>query len=179
MIAIVEIYGKQYKVSKGDTVVVDSKIDLETGKIVKFDNIKAVLDKNTNIFNPKELSSYKVSAKVVDHTRADKVLVIKKKRRKGYQRKNGHRQDLTMIQIQSISGTKKKVASATKKKVASVKRRSKEVDIWLIKKDKEVQEMEEILYQKDSVLKLLMAKQFYLEVSLLNKEAQNIILDVM
>ena len=53
MIAIVEIYGKQYKVSKGDTVVVDSKIDLETGKIVKFDNIKAVLDKNTNIFNPK------------------------------------------------------------------------------------------------------------------------------
>ena len=81
MIAIVEIYGKQYKVSKGDTVVVDSKIDLETGKIVKFDNIKAVLDKNTNIFNPKELSSYKVSAKVLDHTRADKVLVIKKKRR--------------------------------------------------------------------------------------------------
>ena len=88
MIAIVEIYGKQYKVSKGDTVMVDSKIDLETGKIVKFDNIKAVLDKNTNIFNPKELSSYKVSAKVLDHTRADKVLVIKKKRRKGYQRKN-------------------------------------------------------------------------------------------
>ena len=43
MIAIVEIYGKQYKVSKGDTVVVDSKIDLETGKIVKFDNIKACL----------------------------------------------------------------------------------------------------------------------------------------
>ena len=116
MIAIVEIYGKQYKVSKGDTVMVDSKIDLETGKIVKFDNIKAVLDKNTNIFNPKELSSYKVSAKVVDHTRADKVLVIKKKRRKGYQRKNGHRQDLTMIQIQSITGTKKKAASTTKKK---------------------------------------------------------------
>jgi len=44
MIAIVEIYGKQYKVSKGDTVMVDSKIDLETGKTVKFDNIKAVLD---------------------------------------------------------------------------------------------------------------------------------------
>jgi len=119
MIVIVEIYGKQYKVSKGDTVMVDSKIDLETGKTIKFDNIKAVLDKDTNIFNPKELSSYKVSAKVVDHTRADKVLVIKKKRRKGYQRKNGHRQDLTMIQIQSITGTKKKATSATKKKVTS------------------------------------------------------------
>ncbi len=119
MIAIVEIYGKQYKVSKGDTVMVDSKIDLETGKTVKFDNIKAVLDKDTNIFNPKELSSYKVSAKIVDHTRADKVLVIKKKRRKGYQRKNGHRQDLTMIQIQSITGTKKKSTSTTKKKATS------------------------------------------------------------
>lgn len=119
MIVIVEIYGKQYKVSKGDTVMVDSKIDLETGKTVKFDNIKAVLDKDTNIFNPKELSSYKVNAKIVDHTRADKVLVIKKKRRKGYQRKNGHRQDLTMIQIQSITGTKKKTTSATKKKATS------------------------------------------------------------
>lgn len=119
MIAIVEIYGKQYKVSKGDTVIIDSKIDLETGKTIKFDNIKAVLDKDTNIFNPKELSSYKVSAKVVDHTRADKVLVIKKKRRKGYQRKNGHRQDLTMIQIQSITGTKKKATNATKKKATS------------------------------------------------------------
>ena len=119
MIAIVEIYGKQYKVSKGDTVIVDSKIDLEIGKTVKFDNIKAVLDKDTNIFNPKELSSYKVSAKIVDHTRADKVLVIKKKRRKGYQRKNGHRQDLTMIQIQSITGAKKKSTSTTKKKSTS------------------------------------------------------------
>ncbi len=119
MIAIVEIYGKQYKVSKGDTVMVDSKIDLETGKTVKFDNIKAVLDKDTNIFNPKELSSYKVSAKIVDHTRADKVLIIKKKRRKGYQRKNGHRQDLTMIQIQSITGAKKKSTSTTKKKSTS------------------------------------------------------------
>ena len=59
-----------------------------------------------------------------DSTRADKVLVIKKKRRKGYQRKNGHRQDLTMIQIQSITGMKKKAASATKKKVAaSVKKK--------------------------------------------------------
>jgi len=119
MIVIVEIYGKQYKVSKGDTVMVDSKIDLETGKTVKFDNIKAVLDKDTNIFNPKELSSYKVSAKIVDHTRADKVLIIKKKRRKGYQRKNGHRQDLTMIQIQSITGAKKKSTSTTKKKSTS------------------------------------------------------------
>ena len=124
MIAIVEIYGKQYKVSKGDTVMVDSKIALETGKIVKFDNIKAVFDKNKNIFSPKELNKYKVSAKIIEHSRDKKITVIKKKRRKGYQRKNGHRQDLTMIQIQSITGTKKKAASATKKKAAaSVKKK--------------------------------------------------------
>ena len=122
MIAIVEIYGKQYKVSKGDTVMVDSKIDLETGKTVKFDNIKAVLDKDTNIFNPKELSSYKVSAKIVDHTRADKVLVIKKKRRKGYQRKNGHRQEYSMIRINKIFSKDGKVLSEAEKKAAPNKK---------------------------------------------------------
>ena len=116
MFAIVEIYGKQYKVAKGDTLLVDSKIDIAVGKTLKFDNVKAISDKNTNIFNPKELDSYKVSAKVLEHKRASKVTVIKKKRRKGYQRKNGHRQDLTMLEIQSITGSKiKKVAASTKK----------------------------------------------------------------
>ena len=116
MFAIVEIYGKQYKVAKGDTLLVDSKIDIAVGKTLKFDNVKAISDKNTNIFNPKELDSYKVSAKVLEHKRASKVTVIKKKRRKGYQRKNGHRQDLTMLEIQSITGSKtKKVATSTKK----------------------------------------------------------------
>jgi len=116
MFAIVEIYGKQYKVAKGDTLLVDSKIDIAVGKTLKFDSVKAISDKNTNIFNPKELDSYKVSAKVLEHKRASKVTVIKKKRRKGYQRKNGHRQDLTMLEIQSITGSKiKKVAASTKK----------------------------------------------------------------
>ena len=112
MIAIVEIYGKQYKVAKGDTITVNSKIDLDIGKTVKFDTVKAVFDKDKNIFNPKELNKYKVSAKIVDHSRDKKITVIKKKRRKGYQRKNGHRQDLTLIEIQSITGgTKKTVKS--------------------------------------------------------------------
>ena len=116
MFAIVEIYGKQYKVAKGDTLLVDSKIDIAVGKTLKFDSVKAISDKNTNIFNPKELDSYKVSAKVLEHKRASKVTIIKKKRRKGYQRKNGHRQDLTMLEIQSITGSKtKKVAASTKK----------------------------------------------------------------
>ena len=112
MIAIVEIYGKQYKVTKGDTITVNSKIDLDIGKTVKFEAVKAIFDTDKNIFSPKELNKYKVSAKIVDHSRDKKITVIKKKRRKGYQRKNGHRQDLTMIEIQSITGSAKKTAKA-------------------------------------------------------------------
>ena len=112
MIAIVEIYGKQYKVTKGDTITVNSKIDLDIGKTIKFDTVKAIFDKDKNIFSPKELNKYKVSAKIVDHSRDKKITVIKKKRRKGYQRKNGHRQDLTMIEIQSITGSAKKTVKA-------------------------------------------------------------------
>ena len=123
MFAIVEIYGKQYKVAKGDTLLVDSKIDIEVGKTLKFDNVIAVSNKDTNIFNPKELDTYKVSVKVLEHKRANKVTVIKKKRRKGYQRKNGHRQDLTMLEIQSITGSKAKKAVAKTTKVATPKKK--------------------------------------------------------
>ena len=122
MFAIVEIYGKQYKVAKGDTLLVDSKIDIAVGKTLKFDNVKAISDKNTNIFNPKELDSYKVSAKVLEHKRASKVTIIKKKRRKGYQRKNGHRQDLTMLEIRSITGSKAKKAAPKKAAEKSTKK---------------------------------------------------------
>ena len=124
MFAIVEIYGKQYKVAKGDTLLVDSKIDIAVGKTLKFDNVKAISDKNTNIFNPKELDSYKVSAKVLEHKRANKVTIIKKKRRKGYQRKNGHRQDLTMLEIQSITGSKAKTAAKNTKKAEPKKKKA-------------------------------------------------------
>ena len=114
MIVIVEIYGKQYKVAKGDTITVNSKIDLDIGKTVKFDTVKAVFDKDKNIFSPKKLNKYRVSAKILDHSRDKKITVIKKKRRKGYQRKNGHRQDLTMIEIQSITGSAKKTVKTDK-----------------------------------------------------------------
>ena len=114
MFAIVEIYGKQYKVAKGDTVLVNSKIDVAEGKTIKFDNVKAVSDKDKNLFDTKDLAKYNVSAKVLEHSRDKKVTVIKKKRRKGYQRKRGHRQDLTLLQIQSISAAKTKKPAAKK-----------------------------------------------------------------
>ncbi len=114
MFAIVEIYGKQYKVAKGDKVLVNSKIDVAEGKTIKFDGVKAVSEKDKNIFEAKDLSKYNVSAKVLEHKKDSKITVIKKKRRKGYQRKRGHRQDLTLLQIQSISATKAKKSVAKK-----------------------------------------------------------------
>ena len=114
MFAIVEIYGKQYKVAKGDIVQIDSKIDVADGKTIKFDNVKAISDKDKNLFNAKDLSKYNVSAKVIEHKRDAKVTVIKKKRRKGYQRKRGHRQDLTLLEIKSISAAKAKKPAAKK-----------------------------------------------------------------
>ena len=117
MFAIVEIYGKQYKVAKGDKVLVNSKIDVAEGKTIKFDGVKAVSDKDKNIFEAKDLAKYNVSAKVLEHTKDSKITVIKKKRRKGYQRKRGHRQDLTLLQIQSISATKAKKPAVKKSAV--------------------------------------------------------------
>ena len=117
MFAIVEIYGKQYKVAKGDKVLVNSKIDVEAGKTIKFENVKAISDKDNNIFDAKELDAFNVSAKIIEHSRDSKVTIIKKKRRKGYQRKRGHRQDLTMLEIQSISGKKATKKAAPKKAV--------------------------------------------------------------
>ena len=114
MFAIVEIYGKQYKVAKGDRVLVNSKIDVVEGKTIKFENVKAVSDKDKNIFGAEDLAKYNVSAKVLKHSRDSKVTIIKKKRRKGYQRKRGHRQDLTLLQIQSITATKTKKPAAKK-----------------------------------------------------------------
>ena len=83
-------------------------------RTIKFDNVKAVSDKDKNLFDAKDLAKYNVSAKVLEHSRDAKVTVIKKKRRKGYQRKRGHRQDLTLLQIQSISAAKTKKPAAKK-----------------------------------------------------------------
>ena len=123
MFAIVEIYGKQYKVAKGDKVLVNSKIDIAEGKTIKFENVKAVSDKDKNIFEAKDLAKYNVNAKVLKHSRDTKVTIVKKKRRKGYQRKRGHRQNLTLLQIQSISAAKAKKPAA--KKTAEKKSESK------------------------------------------------------
>ena len=86
MFAIVEIYGKQYKVAKGDKVLVNSKIDVAEGKTINFDSVKAISDKDKSIFEAKDLAKYNVSAKVLEHSRDTKVTIIKKKKSLTYEK---------------------------------------------------------------------------------------------
>jgi len=102
MFAIVNISGKQYRVEKGDQIKV-ALLETESGKKVKFENVLLTDDgKKVTIGNP-VVSGATVSGTVINHGRDRKVIVFKKKRRKGYRRKNGHRQELTRVKVETIS----------------------------------------------------------------------------
>lgn len=101
MYAIVNISGKQYKVEKSQVLTVDL-LQEEEGKKVEFDQVMLIdEDGKVNVGTP-VIEGAKVTAKVVSHFKDKKVLVFKKKRRKGYQKLNGHRQQYSQIQIESI-----------------------------------------------------------------------------
>ncbi len=111
MYAIVEIAGQQFKVAKDQKVFVHRLQDKEGSK-VSFDNVLLLDDGKVTIGAP-AIKGAVVTAKVLSHLKGDKVIVFKKKRRKGYKVKNGHRQFLTEIQIEGISAkapAKKEVA---------------------------------------------------------------------
>ena len=115
MYAIVNISGHQYRVTENERLKI-ALLEAEAGKKVNFDQVLLLDDgKKINIGEP-FVKNASVSAKVLEHGRDRKILVYKKKRRKGYQRKNGHRQDYTLIQIDTISvkKTTKKAAPKTK-----------------------------------------------------------------
>ena len=117
MYAIVEIAGHQFKVEKDQKVFVN-RLQTEEGKKVSFDNVLLVGDGDNVTVGAPAIDGAQVGAKVLKHLKGDKVIVFKKKRRKGYRVKNGHRQSLTEIVIESIgaSGAKKAApAKATKK----------------------------------------------------------------
>jgi large subunit ribosomal protein L21 len=102
MYAIVEIAGQQFKVEKDQQIFVHRLEEKEGGKVA-FDNV-LLIDNNgkVNVGAP-AIAGASVTAKVLEHLKGDKVIVFKKKRRKGYKVKNGHRQFLTKIQIEAIS----------------------------------------------------------------------------
>ena len=114
MYAIVNISGKQYKAEKGAKLCVP-KQSLDEGKKLVLDDVLMVNDGKTTKFGNPNVSGAKVTATVIDHGRERKILVYKKKRRKGYQRKNGHRQWYTNIEIQNIQMSKMKSTPKPKK----------------------------------------------------------------
>ena len=128
MYAIVEIAGQQFKVEKGQKVFVH-RLQTEEGKKVTFDNVLLLSDGEKVTVGAPSIDDAQVGAKVLKHIKGDKVIVFKKKRRKGYRVKNGHRQALTEIQIDNIlaSGAKKVAPSkaavkpAAKSKIAAPK----------------------------------------------------------
>lgn len=101
MYAIVDIAGKQYKVTK-DQYVYAPKMEGEAGAVVSFDNVLLIDDGSLINVGTPAISGAKVSGKILEHVKGDKVIVFKKKRRKGYAKKNGHRQQFTKVQIESI-----------------------------------------------------------------------------
>jgi large subunit ribosomal protein L21 len=110
MYAIVEIAGQQFKVAKDQKVYVH-RLQNEEGSKVTFDNVLLVDDGKKVTIGAPAIKGAKVTAKILGHLKGDKVIVFKKKRRKGYKKKNGHRQFLTEIQISTITaGAKKKAA---------------------------------------------------------------------
>ncbi len=103
MYAVVEIAGQQFKVEKDQKVTVH-RLPLKEGDNVDFDRVLLVDNAGSVQVGTPVVESAKVSAEVVKHFRGDKVKVFKKKRRKGYQKLNGHRQDLTQLKITEIVG---------------------------------------------------------------------------
>ena len=117
MYAIVEIAGQQFKVAKDQKVYVH-RLQGEEGSSVSFDKVYLLDDGTQVTLGAPAITGASVEAKVVKHLKGDKVIVFKKKRRKGYRVKNGHRQSLTEILIQSISAKGGAKKAAPKKEAA-------------------------------------------------------------
>jgi large subunit ribosomal protein L21 len=116
MYAIVEIAGQQFKVSKDRKVYVH-RLANEEGSKVSFDKVYLVDDNGSITIGAPAIEGASVEAKVLQHLKGDKVIVFKKKRRKGYKKRNGHRQYLTQIVIEGISVATPKKAAAKKEAV--------------------------------------------------------------
>ena len=125
MYAIVNISGKQFKATEGARV----RVPLQTGDAgakVTFDNVLLLHDGSSTQIGTPTVTGATVTATVVEHGREKKILIYKKKRRKGYQRKNGHRQGFTEVEIQKIQATATKTKKPAKKAEPKVKETVKE-----------------------------------------------------
>ena len=102
MYAIIEIAGQQFKVKQGDEIFVH-RLAEEPGKKMEFSDILLIDDDGKIAVGKPFVENMLIQATVLEHARGDKVIVFKKKRRKGFQKATGHRQDFTKIHIESIA----------------------------------------------------------------------------
>lgn len=114
MYAIIRTGGKQYKVAKNDVITIE-KISGEAGATVDLDEVLMIGDGADVAVGAPLVVGAKVVAEVLEQTRADKILVFKKKRRKGYRRTQGHRQDITILRVTDLLTADAKPAKAKAK----------------------------------------------------------------
>ena len=114
MYAIVEIAGQQFKVEQGKKIFVH-RLEAEEGKQINFEKVLLIEDEGNVTIGAPVIEGAIIEAKILDHMRGDKVIVFKKKRKKGYRVRNGHRQNLTHVEIISINGKKAPGKAAAKK----------------------------------------------------------------
>jgi large subunit ribosomal protein L21 len=110
MYAVIETGGKQYRVNEGDVIRIE-KLPEEVGSVVTFEKVLLVSAGDKVSVGTPVVDGAKVTGKVVEQDRAKKIIVFKKKRRKGYQVKQGHRQDYTGVLIEKINKGRKKAQS--------------------------------------------------------------------
>ena len=122
MYAIVEIAGQQFKVEKDQQIFVH-RLDGKEGDKVSFNQVLLIDNDGKIAVGAPAVTDAAVTGKIIEHLRGDKITVFKKKRRKGYQKRNGHRQDFTKIQIDSI--LEKGGSKVTKAKAAAPKAEAK------------------------------------------------------
>ena len=121
MYAIVEIAGHQYKVTKDQQLIVN-RLHADEGAKVQFDNVLLIDNSGDITVGAPAISGAAITAKVNGHLKGDKVIVFKKKRRKGYRKKNGFRASLTEIQIESIVASGAKAAKKAESKQEAPKK---------------------------------------------------------
>jgi large subunit ribosomal protein L21 len=102
MYAILDVNNRQYKVKQGQEIYVDLQA-VEVGTDLKFDRVLLTDNEGTINIGTPSLANVTVSASVLEHVKGDKVIIFKKKRRKGYKIKKGHRQRYTKVRIDSIT----------------------------------------------------------------------------
>jgi len=137
MYAIVEIAGQQFKVEKDQQIFVH-RLEAKEGAKVDFDKVLLMDDSGKVNVGAPVIKGAKVTAKVLEHLKGDKVIVFKKKRRKGYKVKNGHRQSLTKLEIQKIDTKAPAAKKATVKKATAKKSVAKKATVKKVTAKKSV-----------------------------------------